>query len=98
MSILQPACGARTDTGPVVFIGSLLLMAAGLLSPIAHGFTLSPATGNQTVNINLADILQGGSYLTGSAEQIYPLGAVSRTLNDFSLPVDINLTGVFPVL
>lgn len=96
MSILQAGCGARTDTGPIVFVGSLLLMAAGLWSPIAHGFTLSPAGGNQTVNINLADILQGGSNLSGSAEQIYPLGTVSRTLNDFSLPLDLNLTGSVP--
>ncbi len=96
MSILDASPGARTDNGTVISILSLLLMAAGLLSPIAHGFTLSPANGNQTVNIGLTDILQGGSNLTGSAEQVYPQGTVSRTLNDFSIPVDVNLRGSVP--
>ncbi|MCZ6855439.1 MAG: hypothetical protein O7G86_16130 [Gammaproteobacteria bacterium] len=96
MSILQASPGARIDNGTVVFLFSLLLMASGLLAPIAHGFTLRPANGNPTTTINLADILQGGSNLTGSAEQVYPLGTVSRTLNDFSMPVDVNLTGSVP--
>ena len=72
----------------------LLLLIFSLLASHANGFAVYNLGWGASVQLRPDDIAQDGVPLSAATEQVLNEGTLTTDLNDFSVPIDVNLGGV----
>lgn len=99
VSIHRKQPGLSTAVG-LSFLKRILKGSRWLLIPVlaslatsAYGFTVSGLGWGASIQLRADDIAQDGAGLGPGAEQVLDQGTLQTNLSDFSIPIDVNLTG-----
>lgn len=71
----------------------LLVLLSNLLAGSASGFTITGLGWGANVQLRPDDIAQDGAPLSAATEQVLSQGTLQANLTDFSIPIDVNLSG-----
>ncbi|MGE0624000.1 MAG: hypothetical protein AB7I04_06210 [Pseudomonadales bacterium] len=84
------ATGLRTCQWILALV---LACASWLPAPLALGFSIHHIQFGNNIRLQPEDILQGGSSLGRSGEQVFGEGTLRTSLTDFSQALDVNIGG-----